>query len=89
MNLSTISKDEIERAHFRSRRMYRMDIEHNLAVARDEGRNEGRDEGESTGERNKANSIAKNLIDLAIPLEQIVQATGLTREEVERLCDGK
>jgi predicted transposase/invertase (TIGR01784 family) len=87
--LSTISKDEIERAHFRSRRMYRMDIEHNLAVARDEGRNEGRDEGESTGERNKANSIAKNLIDLAIPLEQIVQATGLPREEVERLCDGK
>jgi predicted transposase/invertase (TIGR01784 family) len=39
--LQTISKDEIERAHFRSRRMFQMDMEHGRLVARDEGRAEG------------------------------------------------
>jgi len=42
--LQTISKDENERARFRSRRMFQMDMEHNFTVARDEGREEGRSE---------------------------------------------
>ena len=33
--------DENERARSRSRRMFEMDMEHNLTVARDEGREEG------------------------------------------------
>ncbi|MDR2770951.1 MAG: Rpn family recombination-promoting nuclease/putative transposase, partial [Clostridiales Family XIII bacterium] len=34
--LASISKDEIERAHYHSRKMYRMDMEHNFAVLRKE-----------------------------------------------------
>jgi hypothetical protein len=73
--LQSISKDEIERARFRSRRMFHMDMQHNLLAARDEG------------ETAKAIAIAKNLLGMDIPLEKIVEATGLTREEIEALRD--
>ena len=71
--LQTISRDENERARFHARRKFQMDMEHNLIVARDEG--------EST----KAIAIAKNLLEMNLSIEQIVKATGLTREEVEGL----
>jgi predicted transposase/invertase (TIGR01784 family) len=50
--LTSISKDEIERAHYRSRKMYRMDMEHDKAVLRKEieaGRAEGHAEGRAAG----------------------------------------
>jgi predicted transposase/invertase (TIGR01784 family) len=48
--LSNISKDEIERAHYRSRRMYQMDMEHNFAASRAEGLAEGEAKGRAEGE---------------------------------------
>ena len=69
--LQSISKDEIERARFRSRRMFRMDMEHNLIAARDEG----------------IISVAKNAIDMNMSVETIVKLTGLTHEEIECLYD--
>ena len=69
--LQSISKDEIERARFRSRRMFRMDMEHNLIAARDEG----------------IISVAKNAIDMNMSVETIIKLTGLTREEIECLYD--
>ena len=69
--LKSISKDEIERAHFRSRRMFRMDADHDRLVAQDE----------------KAMEIARNLLKMGMPVEQIVAATGLTSEEVDALRD--
>ena len=71
--LQSISKDEIERAHFRSRRMFRMDIEHNRLATLDEG-------GDA-----RAMTIAKNLLGMDLPLNKIVEATGLTALEVEKL----
>jgi len=47
--LQNISKDENERAKFRSRRMFQMDLEHSLAVARDEGLEMGREAGLEIG----------------------------------------
>jgi len=73
--LQTISKDEIERARFRSRHMFRMDMEHNLIAARDEG------------EVSKAMTIANNLLKRNRPIDEIIEDTGLTREEVENLRD--
>jgi hypothetical protein len=73
--LQNRSKDEIERAHFRSRRMFRMDTEHSLAVARDEG---GKD---------RATMLARNLFLTGLSVEQIIQVTGLSRDEIERLRD--
>jgi predicted transposase/invertase (TIGR01784 family) len=79
--LMSVSKDENERAVFRSRRMYQSDLESNIATA--EYRGEQR--GIQIGEEKKALSIARNLLGMNVPLDQIVTATGLTSEEVESL----
>jgi predicted transposase/invertase (TIGR01784 family) len=71
--LTGISKDEIERAHFRSRRMFRMDTEHDLAVTRDEGVAEGKIE------------VARNLLKMNLPAADISKATGLPHTEIEKL----
>ena len=69
----SISQDERERAVFRSRRMYQTDLQSDLATAEDRGERRGRIE------------VARNLLKINLPLEQITLATGLTSEEVERL----
>ena len=71
--LRTISTDENERARFRARRKFQMDMEHNLLVARDEG----------------IMAVAKNLVKMGMPIEKIVEATNLTYDEVKALHDTK
>lgn len=39
----------------------------------------------SSAEERKAVEIAKNLLNMNIPLEQIIIATGLTEEEINRI----
>lgn len=75
--LMSISQDERERAVFRSRRMYQTDMESNIATAEDRGRKEGA--------LDKALAIAKNLLSRNMPIDQIVEITGLTLEELESL----
>jgi hypothetical protein len=53
--------------------MFRMDIEHNRLATLDEG-------GDA-----RAMTIAKNLLGMDLPLNKIVEATGLTALEVEKL----
>ena len=79
--LMSISKDERERAIFRSRRMYQTDQESNRATVEERGRVEGRVEGRA--ERDI--EIARNLLAMSLPLDQIMKATGLTRDEIEGL----
>ncbi|MCL2009150.1 MAG: hypothetical protein FWG71_01220 [Synergistaceae bacterium] len=67
--LMSVSKDERERAIFRSRRMYQSDLDSNIATAEDR----------------RALAIALNLLGMNMPLDQVVTATGLTRKEVENL----
>jgi predicted transposase/invertase (TIGR01784 family) len=67
--LQTISKDENERARFRARRKFQMDMEHSLIVARDEA----------------MLTVAKNLLKRNRPINEIVEDTGLTHKEVEAL----
>ena len=71
--LSTISRDERERALFRSRRKFEMDMAHNYAVAIDKGREEA------------AARIARNLLEINLSLEEIEKVTGLTLQEIEEL----
>ena len=67
--LQTISRDENERARFRARRKFQMDMEHGLIVAGDE----------------RAIAIAKKLLKRNRPIDEIIEDTGLTRAEVEGL----
>ena len=83
--LMSISQDERERAIFRSRRKFQTDLQSDLATAEDRGKEIGKKIGINIGERNRSTEIARNLLKINLPLEQIVTATGLTREEVERL----
>ena len=72
--LMSVSKDERERAIFRSRRKYQSDLESNIATA------------EIRGEQRKALAIAYNMLKRNRPIDEIIEDTGLTREEVENLC---
>ena len=71
--LMSISKDENERAVFRSRRMYQTDLESNLATAEDRGEKKGRRE------------VAKNMLAVDMPINQITLLTGLTENEITEL----
>ncbi|MDR1581002.1 MAG: hypothetical protein LBS35_11645, partial [Synergistaceae bacterium] len=83
--LMSVSRDERERAVYRSRRMYETDMQSNIATAEDRGEQRGLQIGEQKGEQRKAFAIARNLLGMNMPLDQIVTATGLTREELENL----
>jgi predicted transposase/invertase (TIGR01784 family) len=75
--LMSVSKDERERAVYRSRRMFQTDMQSNIATAEDRGLQRGLQE--------KAFDIARNMMVDGEPVEKIVRYTGLTREEVENL----
>ena len=53
-----------------------------LHGAREEGRTEGLEEGEHT----KAISIARNMLELELPSETIIRATGLSSAEIKKLA---
>ncbi len=52
---------------------------------RAKGRAEGRAEGKLEGERSKQTEIARKLLKLKMPIEQIIEITELTKEEIEKL----
>ena len=84
-----LTQDEKERAVFRSRRMYQTDMDSNMATAERRGRREGeakgRAEGRAEGELVKALAIAQNMMKRNRPIDEIIEDTGLTREEVENI----
>ena len=46
---------------------------------------DGIEEGEARGELNKAIAIAKNLVNLGLPIQDIINATGLTKEQISTI----
>ncbi|GHV48502.1 hypothetical protein FACS1894204_12800 [Synergistales bacterium] len=75
--LMGVSKDERERAVYRSRRMFQTDMQSNITTATDRGRQEGRQE--------TTFAIARKMIAEGEPVEKITRYTGLTSEEMESL----
>lgn len=71
--LMNVSQDERERAVFRSRRMYQTDMQSNWNTAFDNG-----------GKQATLN-IAKNMLKHNRPLEEIIEDTGLSLDEIELL----
>ena len=59
--------------------------EEGRAEGRAEGKEEGRAEGRAEGMSLRSLEIARNLLSLGLPVDQITQATGLTEEEIELL----
>lgn len=76
-----ISQNEKERAIHRSYRMADSDRRSDLATARYKGWSEGR-----AAQRME---IARNLLKIDLPLEQIAMVVELTEEEIEELRVGE
>jgi predicted transposase/invertase (TIGR01784 family) len=73
----TISKDEVERARLVSEEKYLLDTQSKLVHAERVGIQKGLQKG--------IKKVARNLKALGAPREQIVQATGLTEEQINEL----
>ena len=56
-----------------------------LAKGRAEGLVEGRAEGLAEGKKDKAVEIAKKLLEMDMPIDAIMKATGLSQEEITKL----
>ncbi len=69
------------RSYHDSLKYYR-DLKNSIDTARDEGREEGIEEGIETGEKKKAIEIAKNLLEINIPISDIAKTTGLSVHEI-------
>ena len=87
--LMSLSKDERERAVFRSRRMYQTDLASDLATAEDRGERRGIEIGErrgaERGERNRSFEVARRMLRRNRPVDEIAEITDLSVEDVEGL----
>ena len=79
--LEEISQDERERYLAELREKYILDQK----AIEDAGYDKGMRIGLERGRKERNIEIAKNLLKLNIPTEQIQEATGLTEEEIKKL----
>jgi predicted transposase/invertase (TIGR01784 family) len=88
--IKVLSGDERARALAEAREKARMDLDSWLGDARYEGRQEGLQEGEQKGRQEGRQEekfeVAKNLLRMKMPVDDIVKATGLPLDEVKRLA---
>ena len=71
--LMGISQDERERAIAISRKKFQTDYASDMATSEDRG------------SRERALAIARNMMKRNRPIDEIIEDTGLTRKEVEKL----
>jgi predicted transposase/invertase (TIGR01784 family) len=63
-------------------------LEQGLALGKAEGKTEGIVKGRLEGKSERTIEIARKLLKMKLPLEQIVKATGLSCEAIKNLCAG-
>ena len=73
-----------QREYEASKKAYR-DIKNSVDTAKREGIAEGMKKGMKQGMKQRSLEIARNLLSLGLPVDQITQATGLTEEEIQQL----
>ena len=83
--LMELSDDERARLIAEAYEKARRDEASRINWAREEGRREGREEARQEGRREQVIEIARKLIKLNVPIDEIVEATGLTLKEIEEL----
>ena len=85
--LSYLSGDPDFQELVRSRAFFLMDQHSFNEQAKREGRIEGRKEGKTEGKKEEKIKIAKKLLKLKMPIEQIIELTELSKEELEEIKD--
>lgn len=83
--LEEISQDKRERYLAELREKYILDQKAIEDAGYDKGLREGMTQGIAQGKKEEKKKIAKNLLKINMTIEQIEKATGLTKEEIERL----
>ena len=87
--LERISKDPKERERYEA--ILKAEFNQKISSQKFEERGEargkiiGREEGKKEGEKQKQIEIAKKMLNKNKPIEEIIEFTGLTKEEIERL----
>ena len=56
-----------------------------IAEGMEKGMKQGMEKGMKQGMKQRSLEIARNLLSLGLPVDQITQATGLTEEEIKQL----
>ena len=79
--LEYLSGDEAERRIAYLRETAEIDRKFAMTAARDQGRAEGRSEGRSEGKID----VAKKMLEKNMDISLIIEVTGLTKEEIEKL----
>ena len=80
-----LSEDEKMRKLAELREKAIMDEKDIFRAGEDKGMKEGIKEGIKEGERKKTIEIAKELLNMNLSIEQIIQATGLEKEKIEEI----
>ena len=81
-------REYLERSENKMTALQKYMIEERVACIREsraEGMKRGRAEGMKRGKVEGKAEVAKNLLKLKIPIQQIIEATGLSKEKVEEL----
>ena len=60
-------------------------IEYHSKIAEEKGIEQGIEQGIKTGANNEKKSIAKNLLNIGMPIKDIVKATGLSKKQITML----
>ena len=72
-----------EREYEDSLKAYR-DMKNSLDNAEEKGLAKGLAKGRAEGKKDKAVEIAKKLLDMDMPIDAIMKATGLSKEEITK-----
>ena len=83
--LETISQDERERRLTELREKYRMDQHAIMLAGYDKGLKEGIEQGLKKGIEQNKKDILEKLLKTDLSIEQIIEITGFTAEEIEKL----
>ena len=83
--IDEMSMDEKEWELYMSRKFAIMDYNTGMLQAEENGLKKGRKEGREEGKKKKQIEIAKKLLDKNMPIEEIQEITGLTKEEIQKL----
>jgi predicted transposase/invertase (TIGR01784 family) len=86
VKLLKLSKEERARMLYEAQVKQERDDRARMRGAREEGLAEGKAKGKTEGEKRGRIEIARKLLEMKLPLEQIVKATGLSCEAIENLC---
>lgn len=79
--VDTMSMDKRERELYEAR----LKGEFNYSISINVAKNEGREEGEQIGKKKTQKEIVKKMLSKKMPIEEIIEITGLTRKQIENI----